>query len=198
MLKKIILCFLFFSFTPLTLFLSVYLLNLRGSGSVLGESAFLIFQDLKETQQAVFPETGVIVPLIKVENSIPVIIKEYLNRYNSPLFPYSDNIVEAGRQYGVDPRLIVAIAQQESNLGKKSPPDCFNAWGWGIHERGTKCFSNWEEAIDIVTRGIARSYCDKGLCDDPCIMMRKYTPKSNGSWCAGVKQFLTEMETGNF
>jgi len=29
-------------------------------------------------------------------------------------------------------------------------------------------------------------------------MMKKYTPKSNGSWCAGINQFLREMETGDF
>jgi len=122
----------------------------------------------------------------------------YLKHYNSPLLPYTDTILSSGRKYNVDPRLIVAIAQQESNLGKTSPEDCYNAWGWGIHASGTTCFGSWNEAIETVTKGLAKSYCAKGLCDDPCEMMKKYTPKSNGSWCFGVNQFLGEMEHGDF
>jgi hypothetical protein len=148
---------------------------------------------------AALPEpSGAVASTINAQDAIPVVIEDYLRHYRSPLLPHASLIVEVGRKYNVDPRLIVAIAQQESNLGKKSPENCYNAWGWGIHERGTKCFPTWSEAIEAVTRGIANGYCAKGFCDDPCIMMRKYTPKSNGSWCAGVNQFLREMETGNY
>jgi hypothetical protein len=197
MTKKFLLCVLFFGFSPLLLGLSFYLTNLPLPGKVLGEARVsppapnYIFTALPEV-------TGAVAPTIKAADSTPVVIEKYLKRYNSPLLPYSYKIVEAGRKYNVNPRLIVAIAQQESNLGKKSPENCYNAWGWGIHERGTRCFSGWEEAIDTVTRGISNGYCSKGLCDDPCTMMKKYTPKSNGSWCAGVNQFLNEMEFGDF
>ena len=197
MTKKLLLCVLFFSFCPLLLGFSFYLNNFSLSGKILGDSTFAspspgrIFTALPE-------ETAAVAPTIRVADSTPVIIEKYLRRYNSPLLLHIGQIVESARKYKVNPRLIVAIAQQESNLGKKSPEDCYNAWGWGIHERGTKCFSSWDEAIEVVTRGISQSYCSKGLCDDPCVMMKKYTPKSNGSWCAGVNQFLNEMEFGDF
>ena len=154
-----------------------------------------------ETLYASLPETvssNFIVPAIEAEDSIPIVIENYLKHYNSPLLSFKDDIVKIARENNVNPRLIVAIAQQESNLGKSSPEGCNNAWGWGIHARGTTCFENWKEAISVVTKGIAKNYCSKGLCNDPCEMMKKYTPKSNGSWCRGVNQFLTELETGNF
>lgn len=140
----------------------------------------------------------VVLPSIKGESSTSLVIEKYLDRYDSPLLPYVDIIISSAEEAGVDPKLIVAIAQQESNLGKTSPENCFNAWGWGIHSKGTKCYTGWPEAIESVTLGIAVNYCLKGYCDDPCVMMKKYTPRSNGSWCAGVKQFLTDMEFGNF
>jgi len=143
-------------------------------------------------------ETGAVAFSIKAENSVQIIIENYLRHYKSPLLPFASQIVECSDRNGIDPRLIVAIAQQESNLGKITPPDCFNAWGWGIHARGTKCFLNWPEAIEIVVKGIAEKYCAKGFCENPCIMMTKYTPQSNGSWCFGVNQFLREMELGEF
>jgi hypothetical protein len=199
MIKKFLLCMLFFVISPTVLVLTIYFINLMGSGRVLGEATEIspsppINVMASEAEEAI----GLVAPTIKAESSVPVLIGNYLLHYHSPLLPFVDQIVQSAKKYEIDPRLIVAIAQQESNLGKVIPENCFNAWGWAIHERGTKCFQSWPEAIEIVTKGIAQGYCQKGLCDDPCLMMKKYTPKSNGSWCAGVKQFLNEMETGRF
>jgi hypothetical protein len=198
MTKKFLLCLLFFSLSPLVLGFAIFLVNFTSfEGKVLGEIT-------KESAAvgvilAEVPQTSVaLAPTLKVEDSTPVIIEAYLRYYQSPLLPYSNFIVGMAHKYKVKPQLIVAIAQQESNLGKKSPEDCYNAWGWGIHARGTTCFENWPQAIETVTAGIAKSYCSQGFCDDPCEMMKKYTPKSNGSWCAGVNQFLDEMAMGEF
>jgi len=197
MTRKLILCFLFFAVSPLALLLSVYFLSSLGSGKVLGE-AISFSPNSGKVLASSGENVGVIAPTVIAKDSAPIIIEKYLRHYQSPLLPYSDKILGASEKYGVKPQLIVAIAQQESNLGKKSPENCYNAWGWGIHAQGTKCFTNWEEAIESVTKGIARDYCAKGYCDDPCVMMEKYTPRSNGSWCAGVNQFLAELETGDF
>lgn len=197
MTKKILLCFIFFAVSPFVLGLTLLFSGNFSNSAVLGDSSFSSPQPNK-----IFAfsgeESGVIAQTIKSSDSTPIVIERYLKRYGSPMFPHSEAILSAAFRYDVSPQLIVAIAQQESNLGKKSPENCYNAWGWAIHERGTKCFESWDEAIETVTRGIAENYCAKGYCDDPCEMMKKYTPKSNGSWCAGVNQFLREMETGDF
>ena len=198
MTKKLLLCLIFFIFAPVTLFSVFFLTDTFKMGLVLGDFVSGPSSEGHLYAESEKPDPKVILPNIKSEYSVFFMIEKYLDHYNSPLLPYTDVIVSSAEKSGVDPKLIVAIAQQESNLGKKSPENCFNAWGWGIHSKGTKCYTGWAEAIESVTSGIGLSYCSKGYCEDPCLMMKKYTPNSNGSWCAGVNQFLTEMELGNF
>ncbi|MFH1840769.1 MAG: hypothetical protein ABH807_01270 [Candidatus Shapirobacteria bacterium] len=125
----------------------------------------------------------------------PLIIRKYLERYDSPLKPYADLIVKASDENRLDWRLLVAIAQQESNLGKKIPENSYNAWGWGVHSRGTLRFTSWEEGIVGVANGLKERYVDEGFTTADEIMA-KYCPLSNGSWASGVNQFLEELETG--
>ncbi len=182
----------------MTLFSVFFLSESFKGGLVLGDFISRASLDGPLYAESENGNSKVILPSIKGENSTSLVIEKYLDKYNSPLLPYVDIIVNSAEKAGVDPKLIVAIAQQESNLGKTSPENCFNAWGWGIHSKGTKCFTGWPEAIESVTSGIGLSYCSKGYCGDPCLMMKKYTPRSNGSWCAGVNRFLSDMETGDF
>lgn len=127
----------------------------------------------------------------------PVIIKKYLEKYKSPLAPYSELIYQVSKDYGFEYYWIVAIAQQESNLCKKAPEDSFNCWGYGIHKRGTLKFENYELAIRSFAEYLKREYFDKGL-NTPELIMSKYCPSSNGSWARGVNQFIDEMENGTF
>jgi len=130
---------------------------------------------------------------VKSEDAVPEIVKRYLAKYQSPLLPHADALVNIARGYRIDPRLLVAIAQQESNLCKKIPDDSYNCWGWGIHSRGTLTFPSYKEAIDTVTAGLSKNYLGKGLVT-PEEIMAIYTPLSTGSWATGVQQFLDEMD----
>ena len=121
------------------------------------------------------------------------ILKDYFQKYNSPLEPYSYYIVNLADEYDVDFRLITAIARQESNLCKFIPDNTFNCWGWGIHSRGTMGFPSYEDAIKTVTEGLKKDYIDRGY-NTPDEIMKKYTPLSDGSWAAAVNQFIGEME----
>ncbi len=123
----------------------------------------------------------------------PVLLREYLERYNSPLVEHADLIFELSQKNGIDYRLIVAIAQQESNLCKKQPPNCHNCWGYGIHSRGTMCFESYEESLEKYAAYLKREYFDKGY-KTPEDIMKKYAPLSNGSWAFGVNQFLDDIE----
>ncbi len=146
------------------------------------------------TSHAILPNViGAFTYQVKSEDAIPEIIKKYLTKYNSPLLPYADYLVKTTRKNGIDPRLLVAIAQQESNLCKKIPKGTHNCWGWGIHSRGTLGFDNYKEAIDAVSTGLSNNYLGKGLIT-PEEIMGIYTPLSDGSWARGVQQFLDEME----
>jgi len=127
----------------------------------------------------------------------PMLIKKYLEKYNSPLLPYSDLIFELSESYGYEYYWIVAIAQQESNLCKKAPEDSHNCWGYGIHKKGTLKFDSYELAIKSYAEYLKRQYFDKGL-NTPELIMKKYCPSSNGSWANGVNQFIEELKSGDF
>ncbi len=130
---------------------------------------------------------------VKSEDAVPEIIKSYLAKYQSPLLPHAGALVNIARDYRIDPRLLVAIAQQESNLCKKIPDDSYNCWGWGIHSRGTLRFDSYEEAMTAVIKGLSENYFGQGLTT-PETIMGIYTPLSDGSWARGVQQFIDEMK----
>ena len=134
---------------------------------------------------------------IEIGDARPLIIKRYLERYNSPLAPYADLINELSDTYGFEYYWIPAIAQQESNLSKKIPEGSFNCWGYGIHSKGTLRFENYDLALRSFAEYLKRVYFDKGL-NTAELIMKKYCPNSNGSWARGVNQFIHEMETGDF
>lgn len=127
----------------------------------------------------------------------PMLIKKYLEKYKSPLAPYSDLIFQLSEQYGYEYYWIVAIAQQESNLCKKVPEESHNCWGYGITKTGTLKFESYEIGIRAYAKYLKVQYFDKGL-NTPELIMKKYCPSSNGSWARGVRQFIEELQTGDF
>ena len=139
---------------------------------------------------------------VKSSDARPLIINNYLSEFQSPMAGLGEFIVskaeELGNRLPLDPTylafLTVAVGQNESNLGKKMPPNCFNAWGYGIHSSGTLCFQNWEEGITKFMTGVAENYIVKRGLDTPKEMMTMYTPHSpNGAWAKGVKQFMDDL-----
>lgn len=129
------------------------------------------------------------------DDARPLLIKKYLEKYHSPLIPYSDLILKLSQIYGFDYYWIVAIAQQESNLCKKIPENSYNCWGYGINSAGTLRFDSYETSLKSYAEYLKREYFDKGL-NTPELIMKKYCPHSNGSWAYGVNQFIGEIESG--
>jgi hypothetical protein len=127
------------------------------------------------------------------DNARVEIVRQYLIKYNSPLAPYAKTIVEEADKNGLDFRLTTAIAQQESNLCKRIPAESYNCWGWGIHSRGTLGFTDFEEGVKVVSKGIRNAYINEGLITIEEIMS-KYTPLSSGSWANGVTLFMSQMK----
>lgn len=191
--KNLFLIGVFLLITPLTLGISLFsLYSLEKS-----EQTQLTF---KKTQGSVRIYASLPSEFPKVDGSYavadarPQLIRNYFIRYNSPLVGLENYIVEKADQYGLDYRLIPAIAQQESNLCKIIPPNTYNCWGWGIHSEGTLGFRSYEEAIEAVMSGLKSEYIDKGYTT-PDTIWKKYTPGSpNGAWAKGVNQFMSQME----
>lgn len=124
----------------------------------------------------------------------PLIINRYFKRYNSPLQELGLYLVTIADANQVDPFLVTAIAQQESNLCKKERDYApYNCWGWGIHSQATIGFSSYTDAINTVVAGLKRDYYDRGRTTIETIAP-KYT-SSVQEWIFGVNQFYTELLT---
>ncbi len=192
--RKIFLCLVFFVFAPLTLVASFITLNkVAPEKEVLAQSTTSSGQFYAALPQ----ETGEVLGEITVADARPVIIEAYLQKHNSPLYPYANKLLEAAERYSVDYRLIVAIAQCESNLCKKSPPGSYNCWGF---ENGKTKFLSWEQAFNQVAKTLKEGYIDQGLTT-PEEIMPKYAPPSvdkGGPWAKCVSQFMEELEYCDF
>lgn len=196
---KAILSLLFFILTPAVLGLCLFSLHLMREPQKVNPEVLASVDTHQENQTGVsiYASLPDVAPTlgeeIVSEDARAEILSEYLTYYKSPLEPYSEFIVEVADKHDMDFRLIVSIAQQESNLCKFIPPESYNCWGWGIHSRGTLGFGSYEEGIETVSAGIKKNYIDMGLRTAEEIMS-KYTPSSPGTWARGVNTFMADME----
>lgn len=192
---------IFFLITPITLVLSFFALDLTTTNSRFATSTphtrlkteAYIPPNIYAPASSLTLQSGLVGTEIIPADARVEIIRQYLKKYNSPLLGEEKTLVRAADKYGLDFRLLVAIAQQESNLCKVMPKDSYNCWGWGIHSRGTLRFHSYKEAIEAVAKGLREEYIDKGYTT-PELIMKKYTPLSKGTWAAGVREFMVEME----
>lgn len=120
-------------------------------------------------------------------------LRQFFARYNSPLEPYAEDVVLAADEYGLDFRLISAIAMQESGLCKKIPHESYNCWGFGIYGKKVTRFSDYREGIYTVSKALGTRYKGKGLVT-PDEIESMYTPPSNGSWAFSVNHFMAQLQ----
>jgi len=145
------------------------------------------------------PVLGVSDTNLNSQDSRAQIINKALEKYKCPMAGLGDTIVMYGDKYSVDPYLIYAIAQQESNCGKKIPKNSYNPFGFAVYtgqEKGAE-FNSWDHAIEMEAELLA-TYHARGLIE-PCQIMLRYTPSSfsKGSpWCKGVNFFINEIRSG--
>lgn len=195
--SKSLLVFSFCLGAPSLLVSSVYMLLTSASASAVIPGTL---PSVMSSSTQVFAPGYNLVP--SLENSVTtadarsLIVRNYLRRYASPLEPHAEYLVQTSDKYGLDYRLLVAIAQQESNLCKRIPENSHNCWGYGIYGDLVTRFSSYQEGIETVAKGLRKNYLDKGL-DTPEKIMAKYTPPSiekGGPWAKGVNQFLLDLE----
>lgn len=122
------------------------------------------------------------------------IIEDFFEGYSAPLAEFAAEFVTVADKYGLDYRLLPAIAMQESNGGKKVIEDSKNPFGYGIYGGSVLKFNSFAEAIERVGKGLREDYLNKGLTK-PEQIMAKYTPPAvpSGSWAKGVSVFMEEL-----
>lgn len=127
---------------------------------------------------------------VQISDMRPYYISNFLKK--TRLEPYSQYIVEVSDRYGIDYRLIPAIAMKESGAGNAVPETSYNAWGF---ENGKTQFESWEQAIDKVGKTLKERYIDKGMVT-PDQMMAVYAPPqllTGGKWAKDINYFFGKL-----
>lgn len=122
------------------------------------------------------------------EKQLKIVIESVLNRYNSPMAAESEAFVKACIKYQIDCYLLPSIAGLESTFGKFIWPNSYNAFGWA---RGYMMFSNWEEGIETVAKGLKNGYIKKGA-----LTVEDIGPiySESSTWAVRVNYFINQFE----
>lgn len=118
------------------------------------------------------------------------ILARYLGEFDSPLQYHAQDFVDAAKTYGLDWKMLPAIAGVESTFGKNIPGG-YNAWGWGVYGNQAIYFSSWKEAIFTIAAGLRKNYLDRGLTN-PYSMNRAYA--ASPYWGGKVTYFINDLE----
>lgn len=148
----------------------------------------------KPKYQALPEETREVLGMTSDEDSRVAALKSFFSQYESPLEEHAKLIVDLADQYGMDYRLVPAIAMKESTLCKFTPKNSYNCWGYGIYGNKVTRFENYEEAIKTVSKGLGERYVGIGLIT-PEEIMTKYNPVSTGSWAETVSFVMEKIST---
>lgn len=188
MIRRLALLSLWLVLTPsLLLTLAVALSASKNAVSLPAVSAPL---DVSEVSEQNIIQAQVIAT--QTNDPRPYIVERFLAR--TPLEPHAEYIVEVSDKYGIDYRLIPAIAMKESGGGTAIDLASHNAWGF---ENGSTYFPSWEYAIDRVGSTLKNGYISKGLTT-PEQIMAKYAPpqlETGGKWAKDINHFYSQMET---
>lgn len=120
------------------------------------------------------------------------ILKDYLNQYNSPLAGSAQTFVREADKYNLDWKFVAAISGLESSYGRQIPPNSYNGWGWGIYGDNVKYFSSWNEAIEIVSKGLRVQYMDKWKATDIYSIGRIYA--ASPTWAERVSSIMATIQ----
>lgn len=101
----------------------------------------------------------------------------FLKENSSPLTQFSGDFINAADVWGIDWRLLPAIAGLESSFGKRMVSETYNAYGWG---GGYIKFKNWKQSIDYVSQKLRENYYNRGLTS-PALIGPVYAPP-NPRW----------------
>lgn len=136
---------------------------------------------------------------IEAGDARALLLSKFLSSHTSPLTEYAEYIINRADAYGIDFRLVPAIAMCESGVGKRIPSrDSHNAWGVAVMTGTTSGakFPNWMYAIDWVSRYIKEKYMDRGMTT-PLTMGPVWAPPSvekGNSWANCVDYFMEEIQ----
>ena len=191
---KILLPFIFFAITPILLTICLFYLAYnsfqQNQNFFSSNSKQLVSYAAIPTSEELFEHS-----IIQADSRVET-IHDFLASYNSPLTPFSQNIVDSADKYNLDFRLLPAIAMQESTVCKKIISDSHNCWGWGIYGKKVTKFESFEQAIETISKALSNEYKNKGL-ETLSEIQSKYNPSNTSDWQSSVAQFMDQLKIPN-
>lgn len=188
--RKFLLLLMFFVLAPTLLVMSSMLLASHANKIVLGITT--------GPQPTPFAFAALPMSDIVFEGSAtlrdkrPLSLNDYLTQYHSPLTPYADLMVHKADEYGIDYRLLTAIAMQETTLCKKTLKEAqYNCWGFGIWGKHATGFVSYEDAIDTISHYFANRR-EKGI-DTLDAIGKIYNPGNTNHWKENVAYVMEQL-----
>ena len=117
------------------------------------------------------------------------ILKQFFNKYNSPLVDHVDTFIEVADKYGIDYRILPAISCVESTCAKFYIKETYNPFGWG---GGKIDYNSFDESIESVGKGLHKGYISKGLTTVERIAP-VYNPPNPVHWALKVRYFMNQI-----
>lgn len=120
------------------------------------------------------------------------VLKDYLEKWNSPMTENAEDFVRIADKYSLDWKLVASIAGLESSFGQHVPYNSYNGWGWGVYGDNVIRFASWEEGIEAVSYGLRTRYIDRSGTDDVYVIGRTYA--ASPTWATRVSYFMNSIE----
>ncbi len=188
MLRKLRLVLIWFIISPLVILLSGFFLYQKSrSTPILGLKSSQASIELNSQNHIDGQVLGT-----QITDMRPYYVANFLK--NTKLEPYAQLMVETSDKYGIDYRLIPAIAIRESGGGNAIKEVTHNAWGF---ENGRTVFDSWENAIETVAKTLKERYIAKGLTT-PEEIMPVYAPPQidkGGTWAQEINLLFSKLES---
>src|SRR3989338_4471507 len=123
--KKAVLLIAYFALTPILIFTSILqlfaLVYHQNNPNLLSQNSSprVAFAALPSAENVLDDHITAVDARVEM-------VRQFFEKYKSPLEPFAQSVIDSADQYGLDFRLIPAIAMQESNLCHKIIIDSYN------------------------------------------------------------------------
>lgn len=132
--------------------------------------------------------------VIAIDHDIrPLAMRAILEKYDSPMVGYEEELIKIAEKYSLDWTLMAAIAGTESSFGKHMPANCLNPYGWGIYGENKLCFNSFPEAAEAVAKGLSSHYNISSLES----IGRTYNKVSTEGWVNHTKFFMNRIKNAS-
>lgn len=187
--RKLFLLISFFSVTPILLLAtSILLLSVSFQNKTEGKILTFLTNNPHTIAYAALPTNLTMEADIQSSDARLGKVLAFLEENNSPLTPYASTIIADADKYGIDYRLLPAIAMQETTACHKEIPGTYNCWGYGIYNHKITSFPSYEDAIDTISRYFAKKK-EHGIVTLDAIG-NIYNPTNHNDWKQNVNAFM--------